>query len=51
MNKSKYAWMTRWKDRNTIDVTAPSINDWANNNRTCSSTGTDGENKKKGLPL
>lgn len=47
MNKSKYAWMTRWKDRNTIDVTAPSINGWANNNRTCSSTGTNGEEEKK----
>mgnify|MGYP006973632049 FL=1 len=32
MNKSKYAWMTRWKDRNAIDFTAPSINGWANNN-------------------
>ncbi|UWP48475.1 hypothetical protein NQ518_07870 [Hoylesella buccalis ATCC 35310] len=43
MNKSKYAWMPCWKDRNAIDVTALSIDDWANNNRTCSSTGTDGE--------
>ena len=23
MNKSKYAWMTRWQDRKTIAVTAP----------------------------